>query len=111
MADTKKLPNDVYAPIESENNTALKKEAAKKELEAADTIGRKAKAVVEDVVAGVGKIMPGYGLLPSFKNRELGKSTKEHNEKVKKLKETVDMKKGGKVAGKLATRGYGCVKK
>lgn len=120
MADTKKLPDDVYAPIESENNSARKKEAAKKELEATDTVGRKAKAVVEDAVAGLGKVMPGYGSLSSFRDRELGKATKEHNEKVKSLKEEVSKKAGGKVkaykaggkvAGKLATRGYGCVKK
>lgn len=116
MADTKKLPDDVYATIESGDNSAEKKEAAKKELKATDTVGRKAKAVVEDAVAGLGKVMPGYASLPSFRDREFGKATKEHNEKVKSLKKEAEMKKGGKVkayktGGAVKVRGCGIAQK
>lgn len=107
MADTKKLPDDVYATIESGDNSAKKKEVAKKELEATDTVGRKAKAIVEDAVAGLGKVMPGYSNLSAFKDREFGKATKEHNEKVKNLKKEAEMKSGGKVKSASA-RADGC---
>jgi hypothetical protein len=107
MADTKKLPDDVYATIESGDNSAEKKEAAKKELKATDTVGRKAKAIVEDAVAGLGKVMPGYSSLSAFKDREFGKATKEHNEKVKSLKEEVSKRAGGMISS-ASKRADGC---
>lgn len=90
-------------------------EKAKEELAKTDTLANKAKAVGEDAFKTVfGFKSPDYG------SRPFNKATKEHNEKVKSLKKEAEMKKGGrvkkmatggKVAGKLATRGYGCVKK
>ena len=106
MADSKKLPDDAYATIESEDNSSRKKDVAKKELEATDTTGRKAKAIVADAVAGLGKVIPGYSILPSFRDREFGKDTKEHSEKVKRLKEEAGMKKGGIVSA--SKRADGC---
>ena len=93
MADTKKLPDDVYAPIESEDNSAKKKALAKEELAKTDTFGNKAKAVAEDAFTTTfGWKAPGY------LNRPFNKATKEHGDKVKRLKEEAGMKKGGKVS-------------
>lgn len=95
-------------------------ENAKKELEKLDTTGSKAKAIAEDVAYGVGKVLPGYGTLRTFRDRNFGAATDELNRKIDDAKKATKMKKGGKVkaykaggkvAGKLATRGYGCVKK
>jgi hypothetical protein len=92
--------------LESDRKQQRAKDA-KEELAKTDTLGSKAKAVGEDVVKGIAKVTPGYGLLRPFVNREFGAATKEHNEKVKKLKETVDMKKGG-IVSSASKRADGC---
>jgi hypothetical protein len=86
-------------------------EEAKKELAELDTVGSKVKAVTEDVVKGVGKLMPGYGSLSSFRDREFGAATKERNRKIeeakKEIPEPVKKAKGGSVKSASA-RADGC---
>ena len=77
-------------------------EKAKEELDKTDTLLNKAKAVGEDVVkTAFGFKVPGYA------NRPFNAATKEHNEKVKKLKEDAGYKKGGKVSS-ASKRADGC---
>ena len=80
---------------------------AKEELAKTDTLGSKAKAVAADIGMGIGKIVPGYGLLKPYRDRGFGQATKEHNDKVKRLKEEVGMKKGGSVSS-ASKRADGC---
>ena len=67
-----------------------------------DTLLNKVKAVGEDVAkTAFGFKVPGYS------NRPFNAATKEHNEKVKKLKEDAGYKKGGKVSS-ASKRADGC---
>ena len=76
-------------------------------LEKENTFTNKAKDVAEDVVKGIGKIVPGYGSLPSIVNRELGESTKKRSRELEEAKKAVNMKKGGSVSS-ASKRADGC---
>ena len=108
-ATKKKLPDDVYEEIGSDDAgndvwgkelEDLKKQraiaSAKKELAETDTKANKAKSIGQDIAANIATALS-FG----FKGRRMRGS--DHDDKVKRLKEQAGMKKGGMVTKKKAT--------